>query len=149
MQSQTSVLMQIPLMFLDVLNSLWSCGKTETEAQGAEPLLYRPTKQPCEKPHQFQPRQVPSHRLGSHNAAGPYLQRQEEGSLICAGWKHSHHVMDKINCCPPQSMQHLACCSAASSLTTILCGLWWWCEASMRPGWTRMITGHMLVSWCR
>lgn len=73
MQSQTSVLMQIPLMFVDVLNSPRSYGETETEAQGAEPPCTGPQKRACEKPHQFQPRQVPSHRLGSHNAAGPYL----------------------------------------------------------------------------
>lgn len=55
MQSQTSVLMQIRLMFVDVLNSLWSCGKTETEAQGAEPPCTGPQNGPVKSHINFNP----------------------------------------------------------------------------------------------
>lgn len=141
MQSQISVLMQILLMFADLNGSQRSewmrDGGEEEQTPPADPHAA------AWKPHQFQHRQAPSHRLGSHNATGSYLHPQEEGSLICAGWKHSHRVMDKINCCPPQSMR-----PPRSVLPESRCN--WsfpWSGMVAWPGWRPVISDQVPVVW--
>lgn len=137
-QRQISVSMQIPLAFADVSGT----QRCEWIPDGGVEEQTPPTQshtRPHEKPHQFQHRQAPSHRLGSHNAVGSYLHPQEEGSLICAGWKHSHHVMDKINCCPPQSMRPPRSLLPESrcNWSSPCCGMVAW------PGWRPVISGQV------